>query len=144
MKKLSLFLIILLLNLTAFSQSATKPSTDSLRLPTRVAQAALVDLYEGDKAKLKVVELEDNVKILNNNSSVKDNIIRNRNGQIELYKGLREGDALKLGIKDEQVGMWKTKATELAKELKRMKRSQLFERILSGAAIVAGVFFLLK
>lgn len=145
MKRLIILSIIfLLVNSTAFSQSATKDSTkSSVNLPEKVAKEVVKDIYRGDSLQSELNIVNDNYRILQSNLIYKDSIISIKDSLISLYKLKENSFNALLDLKDQKYNLLAPTVTKLNKDLKKQTRKTRLHDLGLGAVILGLAYLLI-
>lgn len=123
---LKIFLSLMILNLSnGFAQD-----TQQIQLQPKVARLVVTDLLQGDKAKIEVKLLDQEVVLLKDKILVLDSIILKKDKIILNYEEI-------IGTKDEQLGLSQELSKKLQSDLKLQKAKTKVFQMGSGAAVLA-------
>jgi hypothetical protein len=103
--------------------------TQQIQLEPRVARLVVTDLLEGDKAKLEVKLLDEEVVLLKDKILVLDSILGKKDKIIINYEEI-------VGTKDEQLETSFELNKRLQSDLKKQKAKTKLYQIGSGAAVI--------
>jgi hypothetical protein len=70
--------------LTASSQIVT--DTNYIKLPTPIARRTILDLNDGDIAKIELISVKELLNLTEKSSNMKDNVINSYTAKVELYE----------------------------------------------------------
>ena len=127
---------LMMLNLTAFSQTGTNNQVKCFPVP--VVKQIMKDLLIGDQAKAQL-KLSDSLLVLTEQKvQIQDSIIGNMK--------LKEGNYLKeIDIQNQKYVILENYSKQLEKDLKKLKVKNKFTSILSSSAIlILGTFLIIK
>lgn len=143
MRKLLLLITLTLASLIASSQSVTKTTTiDSIvPLPKNVAREVVKDIIRKDSLETELKVLNENYKLLENNSTIKDSVIQSKDGVINLWKDKEKNYLSIIDLKEQQKTNLETLTTSLAADLRQLKRKRTTTTIILSA-IIGGLTYL--
>ena len=122
--KWMLLIVLMMMSLKGFSQSATDSTSIQLKKP--IARLVIKDLITGDGAKSELVLTIDKIKILEQKIVLKDSVITNLNTQIGNFNSI-------LVTKSDQLVL----SQELSKRLESdLKKQKLKNKLTMGAGLV--------
>jgi hypothetical protein len=136
MKKLIVLMGLMMLSLTAFSQTGTNNQVKCFPVP--VVKQIMKDLLVGDQAKAQL-KLSDSLLVLTEQKvQIQDSIIGNMK--------LKEDNYLKeIDIQNQKYLILENYSKQLEKDLKKLKVKNKFTSILSSSAIlILGTFLIIK
>jgi hypothetical protein len=136
MKKLIVLMGLMMLSLTAFSQTGTNNQVKCFPVP--VVKQIMKDLLIGDQAKAQL-KLSDSLLVLTEQKvQIQDSIIGNMK--------LKEDNYLKeIDIQNQKYVISENYSKQLEKDLKKLKVKNKFTSILSSSAIlILGTFLIIK
>lgn len=70
--------------MTASSQIVT--DTNYIKLPTPIARRTILDLNDGDRAKIELISVKELLNLTEKSSNMKDNVINSYTAKVELYE----------------------------------------------------------
>lgn len=70
--------------MTASSQIVT--DTNYIKLPTPIARRTILDLNDGDIAKIELISVKELLNLTEKSSNMKDNVINSYTAKVELYE----------------------------------------------------------
>lgn len=109
--------------MTAFSQSGTNNTTrdSSVILPKKVAIEAVKDIIRKDSLESEVKILKANEKLLVENITLQDSIIKSKNSQIGIYQHREANFDKIISFKDQQKANSDAAVKKLNSDLKKTK-----------------------
>lgn len=112
---------------TAFSQKGTgktslKGEDSTICISKDVAKQILRDLYRVDSLRVELYTVQENYKLLQANSSLKDSIISNKNNAIEAYKEREKNFNEIISLKDKQIKEYSDFSDKLKADLNKSKK----------------------
>jgi len=122
---LKMFLSLMILNLSY----GLAQDTQLIQLEPKVARLVVTDLLEGDKAKLEVKLLDEEVVLLKDKILLLDSIIGKKDMILIYYEQI-------IGTKDEQLGVSQKLSKKLQADLKLQKAKTKIFQLGSGAAVI--------
>jgi len=123
-------------SLSLFSQNVT-PSQEFIKIPVPVVRKIVVDLVKGDSAMAQLNQSKLMIEELNNKTKVQDSIIVN-------YRQV-DGNNQKIILNlERKVEIIEGEFKSVSKELKKQKVKARFTNIMSSAAILTLLVFILK
>lgn len=127
MKKLIPLIVLMMMSLQGFSQSATDSTSIQLQKP--IARLVIKDLITGDGAKEELSLVEQKIKLLETKIVFKDSVISTLDNRVLNLESI-------LNTKSDQLLLSKELSDRLQTDLKKQKvKTKLF----SGAGIIAVV-----
>ncbi len=131
MKKLGLWIILIMMSFTSFSQNAI--DSTSIRLEKPIVKLVIKDLITGDDAKSELSLTTNKINLLERKILLKDSVIFNLNSKIDNIRSI-------VMTKDDQLVL----SQELSKRLERdLKKQKLKTRLTLGAGVATAVAILL-
>jgi len=131
MKKLGLWIILIMMSFTSFSQNAI--DSTSIRLEKPIVKLVIKDLITGDDAKSELSLTANKINLLEKKILLKDSVIFNLNTKINNIRSI-------VMTKDDQLAISQELSKRLEKDLKKQK---LKTRLTLGAGIAGAVAILL-
>jgi alpha-amylase/alpha-mannosidase (GH57 family) len=123
-------------SLSLFSQNVT-PSQEFIKIPVPVVRKIVVDLVKGDSAMAQLNQSKLMIEELDNKTKVQDSIIVN-------YRQV-DGNNQKIILNlERKVEIIEGEFKSVSKELKKQKVKARFTNIMSSAAILTLLVFILK
>jgi alpha-amylase/alpha-mannosidase (GH57 family) len=123
-------------SLSLFSQNVT-PSLEFIKIPVPVVRKIVVDLVKGDSAMAQLNQSKLMIEELDNKTKVQDSIIVN-------YRQV-DGNNQKIILNlERKVEIIEGEFKSVSKELKKQKVKARFTNIMSSAAILTLLVFILK
>jgi len=123
-------------SLSLFSQNVT-PSQEFIKIPVPVVRKIVVDLVKGDSAMAQLNQSKLMIEELDNKTKVQDSIIIN-------YRQV-DGNNQKIILNlERKVEIIEGEFKSVRKELKKQKVKARFTNIMSSAAILTLLVFILK
>lgn len=123
-------------SLSLFSQNVT-PSQEFIKIPVPVVRKIVVDLVKGDSAMAQLNQSKLMIEELDNKTKVQDSIIIN-------YRQV-DGNNQKIILNlERKVEIIEGEFKSVSKELKKQKVKARFTNIMSSAAILTLLVFILK
>jgi hypothetical protein len=116
----------------------------TINLPKPVAREVVKDLLRYDSLQIEHTFLKINYSLLNQNSKLKDTIISDKNGIIELYKKNQDLYDKMISVKDNQLNNSNKTVLDLNKSLRVIKRKKTFTEFISGVVIVSLGYLIVK
>ena len=136
MRKLILWISLLLLSWSSFSQKDTKKdSIVPLKVP--IAKLVIKDLIEGDGNKLVITDLNKLLELNKEKLKVKDSVITTLDKKIVNLETI-------ILTKDEQFKLQQELSAKLVKELKAQKRKTFLYKVGAGIGTVATIILLVQ
>lgn len=136
MQKLILLVAIVLANLTAFSQTVTKNSTDTvIILPKNVAREVVKDVIRKDSLESEINIHKKNEVLLKSNLVAKDSIIASKDTIINIWSAKEKNYLSIIDTKDQQKTNLEALTKSLSADLRKAKRKSTIKTIIGGAAI---------
>ena len=134
MKKLILLIILMMMSLNSFSQSATDSTSIQLQKP--IARLVIKDLITGDGAKEELSLVEQKIKLLETKIVFKDSVILNLNERVTNFESI-------MNTQTDQLSLSKQLSDRLQADLKKQK---VKTKLTTGAGILvaAGILILAK
>jgi len=127
---LKTFLSLMILNLSV----GLAQDTQQIQLQPQVARLVVTDLLEGDKAKLEVKLLDEQVTLLMDKIAVLDSIVGKKDMIISNYEDI-------VGTRDEQLGLSAKLSKKLQNDLKKQKALTNIFKLGTGGLLI-GVLLL--
>lgn len=136
MLKYVMLAIIVLTNLTAFSQTNTVPSSKTsdsvICLPKAVAKEVVKDLFRKDSLEAELDIQKKKLELFEQNSNLKDSVIANKDAIISLYSEKDKEWENVIILKDKQL----TEYIDLSKKLETsINRMNKFSSFFKGTTI---------
>ena len=134
MKKLIPLIILMMMSLPVFSQSATDSTSIQLQKP--IARLVIKDLITGDGAKEELSLVEQKIKLLETKIVFKDSVILNLNERVTNFESI-------MNTQTDQLSLSKQLSDRLQADLKKQK---VKTKLTTGAGILvaAGILILAK
>lgn len=115
------------LTLTAFSQKGTEKTSSkgedsTICISKSVAKQILRDLYKVDSLRVELYTVQENYKLLQTNSNLKDSIISNKNSVIDAYKEREKNFNEIISLKDKQIKEYTEYSDKLKSDLNKSKK----------------------
>ena len=127
MKKLIPLIVLMMMSLQGFSQSATDSTSIQLQKP--IARLVIKDLITGDGAKEELSLVEQKIKLLETKIVFKDSVISTLDNRVLNLESI-------LNTRSDQLSLSKELSDRLQTDLKKQKvKTKLF----GGAGIIAVV-----
>ena len=131
-----LLAVLTISSLSLFSQNVT-PSQEFIKIPVPVVRKIVVDLVKGDSAMAQLNQSKLMIEELDNKTKVQDSIIVN-------YRQV-DGNNQKIILNlERKVEIIEGEFKSVSKELKKQKVKARFTNIMSSAAILTLLVFILK
>jgi alpha-amylase/alpha-mannosidase (GH57 family) len=131
-----LLAVMTISSLSLFSQNVT-PSQEFIKIPVPVVRKIVVDLVKGDSAMAQLNQSKLMIEELDNKTKVQDSIIVN-------YRQV-DGNNQKIILNlERKVEIIEGEFKSVSKELKKQKVKARFTNIMSSAAILTLLVFILK
>lgn len=134
MKKLALLILLTMMSLKGFSQTAI--DTTAIQLKKPIARLVIKDLIIGDGVKQELLFTQQKISLLETKISLKDSVIFTLESKNKNF-------SLMLDAKDEQLTISKDLSLKLKSDL---KRSRLQTKLVGTLGVVSAVaiIFILK
>ena len=134
MKKLALLILLTMMSLKGFSQTAI--DTTAIQLKKPIARLVIKDLIIGDGVKQELLFTQQKISLLETKISLKDSVIF-------ALESKNKNFSLMLDAKDEQLTISKDLSLKLKSDL---KRSRLQTKLVGTLGVVSAVaiIFILK
>ena len=126
-QKLMPLMILMMMSLKSFSQSATDSTSIQLKKP--IARLVIKDLITGDGAKNELALTLDKIQLLEQKVVLKDSVILNLTSQVGNFESI-------MSTKSDQLAL----SQELSKKLQTdLKKQKLKTKLMGGAGILVAV-----
>ena len=134
MKKLMLLILLTVMSLKGFSQSAT--DTTAIQLKKPIARLVIKDLIKGDGAKQELVLYNEKIILLEQKIVLKDSIISTLNSKVSNFEVMVDTQKQQLALSQEL-------SNRLQSDLKKQK---IKTKLTGGIGILAAIttFLILK
>jgi hypothetical protein len=136
MKKLILLILIIISNLTTFSQDTTNKDTTQIILTKEVAREVVKDLIRKEGLEKENNILLQNISLLQKNSLLKDSILFYKDSVISFYRQKDTNYVNLLTFKDQQIKEYKKLSDDLYSYSKKVNTKLTLNNIL-GVSFVA-------
>ncbi len=132
----------MLANLTAFSQSVIKNTTDSIvQLPKNVAKEVVKDIMRKDSLEVELKTAKANITLLNGNIVASDSIIASKDSVIKLWVLKGNNYEAIINYQTQQKTNLEALTKSLAADLRKTKRKSTIKSIV-GSAIIGTLAYL--
>ena len=127
MKKLVLLILLTMMSLKGFSQSATDSTSIQLKKPT--ARLVIKDLIKGDGAKQELVLFKEKTTLLEQKIVLKDSIISTLNSKVSNFE-------IMVDTQKQQLALSQELSNRLQSDLKKQK---IKTKLTGGIGILAAI-----
>ena len=134
MKKLTLLILLTMMSLKGFSQSAI--DTTAIQLKTPIARLVIKDLLKGDGAKQELVLYKEKITLLEQKIVLKDSIISTLNSKVNNFE-------IMVDTQKQQLALSQELSDRLQSDLRKQK---IKTKLTGGIGILAAIttFLILK
>jgi hypothetical protein len=135
-KKLMLFVVMTISNLSLFSQNVT-PTTEFIKIPVPVVKRIVIDLVRGDSAMAQLQQSNLQLAELEKKSKIQDSMI-------VAYKTVDVNNQKIISNLEKKVEIVEREYKTVSKELRKQKVKSRFTNLLSSGTILTLVYFLIS